>query len=258
MRAPPRPALVAAALLAASARAGSNLPADDPAWDALRDQIAQGRIADPLGGVQTLDRDRLPPPLRGPTRPDDAWVTPLERLTVRFEGADEHDRPYSLALRPRDLAGFIGLSCEYQEGRPCGDGAGAALELDSAAGWGELLTAATRLRASAGTASFADQLTLDRAYLKIESGPFLAQIGRDVIALGPSIRSSLMVSRNAVPQDGLRLQLHPVALPFAPDVRISLLYFIDRLREHPTARLRPAAILVSRRSARASGRACGV
>jgi hypothetical protein len=231
MRAPPRPALVAAALLAASARAGSNLPADDPAWDALRDQIAQGRILDPLGGVQTLDRDRLPPPLRGPTPPDEAWVTPLERFALRVAGADEHDRPYSLALRPRDLAGFIGLSCEYQEGRPCGDGAGAALELDSAAGWGELLTAATRLRASAGTASFANQLTLDRAYLKIESGPFLAQIGRDVIALGPSIRSSLMVSRNAVAQDGLRLQLHPVALPFAPEVRISLLYFIDRLRQ---------------------------
>ena len=45
-----------------------------------------------------------------------------------------------------------------------------------------------------------------------------------------------MVSRNAVPQDGLRLQLHPVALPFAPDVRISLLYFLDRLREPQTFR----------------------
>jgi len=43
-----------------------------------------------------------------------------------------------------------------------------------------------------------------------------------------------MVSRNAVAQDGLRLQLHPVALPFAPDVRISLLYFIDRLRQPQT------------------------
>src|SRR2546425_10668657 len=40
-----------------------------------------------------------------------------------------------------------------------------------------------------------------------------------------------MVSSNAAPQDGIRAQLKPVALPFAPDIRFSLLYFLDRLRD---------------------------
>src|SRR5258708_34734074 len=45
-----------------------------------------------------------------------------------------------------------------------------------------------------------------------------------------------MVSDNAVPQDGIRAQLHPVALPFAPWLRVSLFYFLDRLRGPQTFR----------------------
>src|SRR5437868_4515481 len=167
----------------------------------------------------------------GASPPDGAWIDPLARATLLFSAASEHDRPYSLAVRPRDLAGFIALSCEYQEGRPCGDGVGTALEIDSEAGWSSLLTAATRLRASAGTDRYASQLILDRAYLRFEAGPFLLQIGRDALALGPAVRAGLVISRNAAPQDGIRAVLKPVALPFAPDIRISLLYFLDRLRD---------------------------
>jgi len=228
MRLPPRLPLLAASLLAAaSARAAPNLPTDDPGWDAVKDAIATGRTPDPRGGVQWVSEAEVPgaiPPPEGP------WFDPFDRLTVRLQAADEHDRPYSLPVRPRDLVGFIGLTCEYQEGRPCGDGAGAGLELDSAAGFGNLLTLATRIRASAGTSQVASEFALDRAYLKLESGPFLLQIGRDALALGPSARSALMVSTNAVPQDGFRAQLRPVALPFAPEVRVSLFYFLDRLR----------------------------
>src|SRR5205823_1679675 len=114
---------------------------------------------------------------------------------------------------------------------PCGDGVGTALEIDSEAGWRSLLTAATRLRVSAGTDRYASQLILDRAYLRFEAGPFLLQIGRDALALGPAVRAGLVISRNAAPQDGIRAVLKPVALPFAPDIRISLLYFLDRLRD---------------------------
>src|SRR5438067_10417794 len=167
----------------------------------------------------------------GASRPDELWIDPLERTALRFSAADEHDRPYSVPARPRDLAGFIALSCEYQEGRPCGDGVGTALEIDSEAGWSSFLTAATRLRASAGTDRYASQLILDRAYLRFEAGPFLLQIGRDALTLGPAVRAGLIVSRNAAPQDGIRAQLKPVALPFAPDIRISLLYFLDRLSD---------------------------
>jgi len=84
---------------------------------------------------------------------------------------------------------------------------------------------------SAGTDRYASQLILDRAYLRFEAGPFLLQIGRDALTLGPAVRAGLMISRNAAPQDGIRAQLKPVALPFAPDIRFSLLYFLDRLRD---------------------------
>ncbi len=170
-------------------------------------------------------------PAAAASRPDDVWIDPLERAALLFSAADEYDRPYSVPARPRDLAGFIALSCEYQEGRPCGDGVGTALEIDSEAGWSSFLTAATRLRVSAGTDRYASQLILDRAYLRFEAGPFLLQIGRDALTLGPAVRAGLMISRNAAPQDGIRAQLKPVALPFAPDIRISLLYFLDRLRD---------------------------
>src|SRR2546428_12743560 len=149
-------------------------------------------------------------------RPDDVWIDPLERASLLFTAADEYDRPYSVPARPRDLAGFIALSCEYQEGRPCGDGVGTALELDSEAGWGSLLTAATRARASAGTDRYASQLILDRAYLRFTAGPFLLQIGRDTLALGPAAPAGRMVSRNAAPQDGIRAEPKPRALPFVP------------------------------------------
>jgi hypothetical protein len=230
--------ILAALLVTAPAHAGPNLPTDDPAWNELRDAIAQGRIPDPLGGVQSIDEGRALQLLGTVpvSSPEEGWGAPLERATLRLAAASEHDRPYSLPLRPRGLAGFIGVSCEYQEGRPCGDGVGAGLELDSAAGWSDWVTVATRVRASAGTANFASELTFDRLYLKLESGPFLFQIGRDALAAGPSVRAALMVSRNAVPQDGIRAQLHPVALPFAPGIKLSLFYFLDRLRAPQTFR----------------------
>jgi hypothetical protein len=134
-------------------------------------------------------------------------------------------------VRPRQLEGGIALSCEYQEGRPCGDGVGAGLEIDSNAGWGNLLTAATRVRASAGTSNFDSDVVLDRAYLKLETEIFALQIGRDALALGPSARAGLMVSRNAAPQDGIRAQIRPFDLPVVPSTRLSIFYFFDRLRD---------------------------
>jgi hypothetical protein len=216
--------------------AAPNLPSGDPAWDELRDAVAEGRVPDVLGGVQSLGVDRVLAALSRGRAPQGWWTTPLDRAILRAFAADEHDRPYSLPARERQLAGFVALSCEYQEGRPCGDGVGAGIELDSAAGFADLLTAATRLRLAGGSAAFGQGLVVDRAYLKLEYGPLLLQIGRDALALGPSVRAAEMVSDNAVPQDGIRAQLHPVALPFAPWLRVSLFYFLDRLRDPQTFR----------------------
>lgn len=215
-------AISSAAVITAGAQAGPNVPLDDPAWILARDQMAAGSVPDQLGGVQWMDDEAFQTGF---------WTAAAYRVRLLGQGADEHDRPYSLPLRSRDLAGGIALSCEYQEGRPCGDGAGGALELDSAAGWGNLLAAATRLRAAAGTANVASELAVDRAYLKFQTGPFAVQVGRDTLALGPSARAGLMVSRNAAPQDGIRAQLRPIALPLVPATKISFFYFLDRLRD---------------------------
>jgi hypothetical protein len=162
---------------------------------------------------------------------DGLWASPFQRVALLGEISGEHDRPYSTPVRIREIAGQIAISCEYQQGRPCGNGAFGGGELDSAAGYGPYLSAATRLRLSGGSATGADGFDLDRAYLKLNFDPFSLQIGRDVLALGPSVRSALMLSTNAAPQDGIRVALQPVALPFAPSIRFSALYFIDRLRD---------------------------
>jgi capsule assembly protein Wzi len=205
----------------AAAWAGPNLHSEDPAWLRLSDAIAVGRAPDQMGGVRWVSEDS----------PPGFWVSPLESAAIRAQLAEEFDRPYSLPARPRQIEGGIALFCEYQEGRPCGDGAGAALEVESAAGWSNTLTADIRLRASGGSANFASDVALDRAYLKFEAGPFALQAGRDVLSVGPSVRAGLMVSRNAAPQDGFRAQLRPVTLPLVPATKISFFYFLDRLRE---------------------------
>ncbi|HEY2028134.1 MAG TPA: capsule assembly Wzi family protein [Myxococcales bacterium] len=162
---------------------------------------------------------------------DGFWASPFQRLTLLGEVSGEHDRTYSTAVRTREIAGKIAISCEYQEGRPCGNGAFGGAELDSSAGYSRFFTAATRLRLSGGSALGADGFDLDRAYLRFNLDPLSLQIGRDVLSLGPSVRSALMLSTNAAPQDGIRVALQPVALPFAPSIRFSALYFIDRLRD---------------------------
>ena len=147
-----------AGCIATAANADPNLPYDDLRWIALRDAMAQGRIPDRFGGVQWADDDVVA---------QGFWALPLHRATWRVDYASEHDRTYSLPLRDRDLVGSIVLPCEYNEGRPCGDGARAGVELDSAVGWGTMLAAATRVRVGVGS-HYGDAVALDRAYLKFE------------------------------------------------------------------------------------------
>src|SRR5947209_7601548 len=85
----------------------------------------------------------------GPT--EGLWADPLAQVALRAEASDEHDRPFSVPQRPRNVAGGLAVSCDDQEGRPCGDGGGMGVELDSRAGFGTALTAATRVRLWGGS-----------------------------------------------------------------------------------------------------------
>ena len=227
-------------VLSAAARAAPNLPFDHPDWVLLLDARARGLLADPVGGQQALGEDEVqralallrlaPDPRLLPPDAEGFWIRPVETATLRAALLHEHDRPYSTALRPRNLVGDLGVSCELQEGRPCGGGVGLMPELDSSAGFGSWLSASTRLRLDAGNNGYAPAVALDRAYLKAQLGFLAIEAGRDVVALGQSARAALLVSRNAAPLDMLRAWTRPLELPFF-DARVSFLYFIARLRD---------------------------
>jgi hypothetical protein len=232
------------------ARAAPNLPLDDPDWVALRDAQARGLLPGLLGGVHVLGEDQvaqalavarlpadsllLPAAQAGPLgAPDSFWLRPAERLTLRGLAIREHDRPYSLPGHPRALAGGISFSCEYQEGRPCGPGVGMVGEVDSSAGFSDVLSATVRARFDLGNNGYSALAALDRAYVKAQLGVLVLEAGRDAIALGPSFRNEMAWSSHAAPIDHLRAQVRPFALPFIDGdaLRVSLLYFIARLRQ---------------------------
>src|SRR5437879_776004 len=107
-----RMAAAAALLFASAAPAAPNLPSDDPAWILLRDLRARGLLAELLGGQQTLGEDEVQRALAIAGLTPDArllpldehgfWARPLERATLRAVALHEHDRPYSLDVRPRN------------------------------------------------------------------------------------------------------------------------------------------------------------
>lgn len=217
----PAPALASRAIL------------DDAEWDALLDGLATGRVADPLGGVRSLTPRELgallapglPPPV-GP------WFAPAARAALFASGAAEYDRGYSQPLHPLQVAGGLALSCEFQAGRPCGDGASGGLELDSAAGYSSWLTAGSRVRAWGGSVAGAPGLEVDRLFLRFDLGRVWLQAGRDAVAVGPSLRSQTMLSTHAAPLDGVQAGLRPLAL--TPWLRASLFYTLGRLRDPQT------------------------
>ena len=234
---------VAVLLAASAAQAAPNVSLDDTDWILLRDARARGLIPDLLGGQQALGEDEvqralaraglMPDPHLLPPDQTGFWLRPLETLTLRGDAFLEHDRPYSLPARPRNIEGVVGFSCELQEGRPCGGGLGLLPELDSSAGLGSWLSASTRVRVDLGNNRYAPGAQFDRGYLKAQLGPLAIEAGRDVLALGPSDRSAILLSRNAAPLDQLRAWTRPFALPYLTGdiLRVSFLYFIARLRQ---------------------------
>lgn len=139
-------------------------------------------------------------------RADDTWwVHPLDRAALRLSLVDEDDRPYSTMAHPRDVTGVIALSCEHQEGRPCGDGAGVDGEVDASAGYGERARIATRLRLRTGTDSYDTGFDVDRLHLDGRYGPVTAELGRDVLALGPASHTQVGWGDNAPPLDMARV-----------------------------------------------------
>jgi len=205
------------------------VPLDDPVYDQLDQLELAGALPVFRGGLAPLTEARVHELVpEAPAMPTGGWIRPIERAALRVDAVDEAARGYATAARPRDVAGMLALSCEGQEGRPCGDGLGLAAELDAAAGYGAWAAGAVRLRARTGRDHYATALDLDRAYVSAELGPIAAELGRDVLVLGPAAPTQVGWGTNAPPLDQLRLSgSRPLAV--SRQLHANLVYVLGRL-----------------------------
>jgi hypothetical protein len=239
------PKLIALVLLvSAQAAASPNVPLDDPAYLQLEQLRALGRLKLYTGGVRPLTearvRDLL---LSAGVAPDDPslppvlkrlWFRPFQRATAQLNLFSDDAATYSTPLRPEQMIGSVSVSCEYQEGRPCGTGAGLVSELDSSAGYGRWVSAFTRVLLPIGSDNYRTGPRLDRGYINAEWGPVAIEAGRDILVLGPGTRAQMMLSENDAPLDLVRLSTsHPLKIPRIP-VAVELLAAGGRLRDPQT------------------------
>jgi hypothetical protein len=183
--------------------------------------------------------DRAPEPVRDAAREgrdearDGWWLSPIDRAALRIEAVRDAARDYSTPARPRDIAGQIALSCEHQDGRPCGDGLAASGELDAAAGYGAWLAGAVRLRAGAGTGDRGGDLAIDRAFVRAELGPIAAELGRDAVVIGPPAVTRFGWSDQPPPLDHVRLSgARPLAV--TRWLGVNAIYVLGRLADPQT------------------------
>lgn len=222
-----------ATLITASASASPNVSLDDPRYEELARRYVRGELRAYAGGFAPLTESRIDALLGAEPSAERWWVAPVTRLRLSTTLFQDSARPYSTFARPRDLTvGSISIACERQEGRPCGDGAGVFGEVESSAGFGSLVSGTIRLRAQAGQ-SYAESVVLDRGYVNAELGPIAAQIGRDIVVLGPSSRTQAGWGTNAPPITHARVS---TSEPFAltSSLRANVDYVVGVLRSPQT------------------------
>ncbi len=237
--------VIAVVLLAsAPSTASPNLPLDDPAYLELAQQRAFGHLKLYTGGIRPLTEARVRDLLIAAGVPADDplvpaalrgfWFRPFQREILRLDMFTDDAATYSTALRPEQMVGAVSVSCEYQEGRPCGNGVGLVNELDSSAGYGRWVSAYMRLLFPIGSDNYRLGPHLERGYINAELGPIALEIGRDILVLGPGTRAQMMVGENAAPLDLVRVSFtHPIKIPRIP-VAIDILGAVGRLRDPQT------------------------
>lgn len=213
--------------------ASPHLDLDAPAYEELAHLRITARLPGFSGGFLPLTERRAFALLEAPLVRRGWWVIPVGRLRLTGTLFEVESRPYSTAVRPRDLsAGSISIACENQQGRPCGDGIGGYGEVDASAGYGTWSSAALRLRAQAGQ-DFANRIEIDRAYVTAELGPVAAEVGRDILVFGPSRRTQLGWGHHAAPMTHARISTsEPYRL--TENLRGSAVYVVGRLRAPQT------------------------
>jgi hypothetical protein len=212
----------AAALLlitVAVGEASPNVPLDDPAYDELARLRALGKLPSYDGGFAPLTERRISELLhvageQATTEDADGWsIAVIERARLRLLAVSDDARPYSTVRRPRDLTGNVAVSCEHDQGEPCGQGVGLAFDLQSGVRYRNWLSAAVQLRAMAGTNEYDLSSDVERAYVTLEEEHVVLEVGRDTFELGPRARTRLAWSDHAPPLDHVRVSsARPLAL----------------------------------------------
>jgi hypothetical protein len=160
------------------------------------------------------------------------WLSPVHRARARVALVADSARPYSTPIRPRDLAaGMLALSCERDEGRPCGHGLRLLTELEPAAGFGPWVSGWLRVHALASTTD--NDITIAQTELSFETPAVAAVIGRSTFALGPAARTQTGWSTHAAPLDHVRLFM-PRGLQLSERVAGRVTYVLGRMRAPQT------------------------
>jgi hypothetical protein len=161
------------------------------------------------------------------------WWRPVDRLSARAAFFHETSRPYSTSIRPRYIAGRFAQSCANREGAACDAGERLWGDVDTVAGYGELVTSFLRLSSGTleQTGGFATRL--ERGYVRARLSFVEVEVGRDVLQLGPGDRYQVGWSENAAPLDQVRIATaRPIVV--SSDLRARVLYTVGRLRAPQT------------------------
>ena len=221
--------------------ASPNVPLDDPAYLELARLRALGKLPLYTGGVRPLTEARVRDlmlsagvPLDSPMLPPllrRFWFRPFERAIARLELFTDDAAPYHTPNRDENMIGSISVTCENQEGRPCGTGAGLVSELDSSVGYGRWASAFTRVLLPVGSENYRQGPELERGYVNGELGPVAAEAGRDVLVIGPGVHAQMLLGENTAPLDLVRLSTsHPLKIPRVP-IAVEALAAVGRLRD---------------------------
>lgn len=214
--------------LPSAAPASPNVSLDDPRYEELAAYHLRGLLPLYRGGVAPMTEARMRKLLVAKPLPRGGWLR-VDRALVRGALDADRFRPYSTLEKPHLIAGGLAVTCEHEEGRPC-IGNGALGEIDGSAGYGDVVSGTLRLRTNAGSRGYDADVAIDRLYVRGGYGPVEAELGRDVVVLGPRSRTQLGWGDHAPALDHVRLSTSE-PFRFTDSLSGSAFYVVARLRD---------------------------
>ena len=233
--------MVTACLVSSRAVASPNVSLDDPVYLELEALREAGRLPPFAGGVQPLSESRIHDLLvaAGEHRRDvraARWTAAAAAARARHARSRAVPRHATALLDPAPVARH---RRRHRHRVRASGGSAMRQRCDRDVGGRRIRgygRAWPRPRWRSARAAHATGLRCRHRsafYVDAELGPIAAEVGRDVLVLGPSSHTQLGWGENAPPLDHVRLStVRPLAI--TDDLRGSLFYAIGRLRDPQT------------------------